>query len=140
MEFIILPVAWWLQFNIIAFIPKHLIEYVGKHTAGRKKQVISCAIVAAVILSLVLTLCFPLVTCPDEYKEYIDEKDMRSIQSIGGGIYSMTIPVFTIWIEVTYANETEIDITSHYFPIGTTKTNISDDGPWVTRGLFGYQG
>ena len=110
------------------------------YVLSRKKKrlfvLLLAAFLAAECVGAVYLSQKPIITVPEEYRQYVTEADRENIRSFNSGVYSANIPVFPVHIRVLSATETEITVRTQYLFWGYTEMSITKDGPSLTKYLI----
>ncbi len=78
----------------------------------------------------------PIFHCPEEYKSYVSEEEIRSIQSANHGFYNHYILFFPVYNHIVGADEDVIYIKSNYFPFGSVEMEYNGHEFLITHKLF----
>ena len=118
-------------FALLAGLPAYVF-------ARKRKKLFSLLLVLFLTAECAGALCLsknPIVTAPEEYRQYVSEEDREAIRSYNSGVYSTNIPVFPVHIRVLSATEKEIKVRTQYLFWGYTEMSITEDGPSLTKYL-----
>lgn len=84
---------------------------------------------AAVFVTAAVLYQYPPIIVPDELTGYITDEDINTARWLGNGFYARRVPCFSLYIEFDYADETEREITAHYFLGLTRRYAFGSDAP-----------
>ena len=105
-----------------------------------KIVILAFILLLAAIIPVIHIALVPPVECPEEYKQYVSEEDIERVRNYNCGIYSLSIPMFPIRVQITYADDHEIITNTQYFFFGNSEVKFLDtDIPWRSKTILGRE-
>lgn len=126
---------WVFQLWMVSLIPRWLLSFWKRKTAGAKRWLLSVVSVIVFLALLVFLVMQPVVFCNGID---VPEDVLRSVRGQAGGLYSHILPLIPIYVYVErYSEIGGIYYTIGYFPFGTVGMSLGD-GFHMEKPLTGW--
>ncbi len=118
--------------SVSMIIPAFLYLTISKKVSAKKRLIATiCAFAFCVLINCGICAMVaqnPIVICPSEYSEYIDDEGEEQLQEVVKSLYANNKGLlFPAVIEVNYANNKQINAHIQYLFFGTVEFSIDAD-------------
>lgn len=125
----------WSLILITIFVLSSSISFICNKLYFRKRKIKKkCFIIIMTIFMLINIFAInlyankPVLICSEVYEKYISEELKTEIYKYNSGLYSKSLPIFPLYIEILSADSDSVSIRTQYYPLGSIQMNIGPNG------------
>ena len=132
---IFVMLGWIMLLGALLLLPALL--FVGFWMCKQQKT----ACIASLLCAVAMVACaawlafYPICRCPEELQMHMTEARWQEILSVTGPVYNEHLPFFPAVITVERADETELFWRVDWFPVGTSRKGLTQDGYTSVHGI-----